>query len=188
MTDCNRENAVTIIIEIPGKPDGKRCSRCGHVKPFNHFHRAGSSRDGHHAYCIPCRKEYRATPAQRAVSSALRKRHAQKRREEWRAYREVNAEKEKKRSREWRRGNLDWFREYDQSEKARISKQAKRAVHKAIVDGTLKRQPCERCGSEVNIHAHHEDYSRPLDVIWLCRTCHGLRHREINDAKNPHSR
>ena len=27
------------------------------------------------------------------------------------------------------------------------------------------------------LHGHHEDYSQPLEVVWLCAPCHGLRHR-----------
>lgn len=56
-------------------------------------------------------------------------------------------------------------------------------VGNAIRDGRLVRQPCERCGGDENIHAHHEDYSKPLDVTWLCNPCHAQRHREINAAR-----
>jgi hypothetical protein len=35
-----------------------------------------------------------------------------------------------------------------------------------------------RCG-EPKVHAHHEDYSRPLDVTWLCQKCHVQRHVEL---------
>jgi hypothetical protein len=27
--------------------------------------------------------------------------------------------------------------------------------------------------------AHHEDYDRPLDVMWLCQPCHKQRHKEL---------
>lgn len=38
---------------------------------------------------------------------------------------------------------------------------------------------CERCGGAGPLDGHHEDYSRPLDVNWLCRRCHAARHREL---------
>lgn len=41
-------------------------------------------------------------------------------------------------------------------------------------------QPCEICGS-VEVHKHHEDYSRPLDVRWLCVPCHSEIH--MNERK-----
>lgn len=58
---------------------------------------------------------------------------------------------------------------------------ARNIAHAAIRDGKLKPKPCERCGFALGkIHAHHEDYSKPLEVTWLCQRCHGQRHREIN--------
>src|SRR5262245_57418077 len=36
--------------------------------------------------------------------------------------------------------------------------------------GKIKRQPCEVCGSTAQMH--HDDYSRPLEVRWLCRPHH----------------
>lgn len=56
----------------------------------------------------------------------------------------------------------------------------KRAAHilvgNAVRSGKLRRQPCAACNA-INTQAHHEDYSRPLDVIWLCAECHMRRHR-----------
>lgn len=62
-------------------------------------------------------------------------------------------------------------------------RQARVTVGNAIRDGKLIPAPCERCGSEIEIHAHHEDYSKPLEVMWLCTTHHGERHREINEER-----
>ena len=42
-----------------------------------------------------------------------------------------------------------------------------------------KPKHCQRCKAATPAKAldgHHEDYSRPLDVVWLCRSCHGLAH------------
>jgi hypothetical protein len=44
----------------------------------------------------------------------------------------------------------------------------------------LKPVVCEDCGLATQaraLHGHHEDYSKPLVVVWVCRKCHGKRHR-----------
>ena len=51
-----------------------------------------------------------------------------------------------------------------------------RSVHKAIKTGQLVRMPCEVCGSKAE--AHHPDYSKPLNVMWLCRKHHSEWHKE----------
>jgi hypothetical protein len=58
------------------------------------------------------------------------------------------------------------------------------AVSFAVTAGELVRQPCERCGATESadggpINGHHEDYDKPLEVIWLCRRCHARRHMEL---------
>jgi len=55
------------------------------------------------------------------------------------------------------------------------------ATGNAIRDGRLTRQPCETCGG-TPAQAHHEDYSRPLDVRWLCREHHAAHHRAQRQA------
>lgn len=56
---------------------------------------------------------------------------------------------------------------------------AREKVHNAIKSGKLIRLPCEKCG-ETQSHAHHEDYSKPLDVKWFCRK----HHREVHGGKH----
>ncbi|HTL13090.1 MAG TPA: hypothetical protein VL588_11405 [Bdellovibrionota bacterium] len=53
---------------------------------------------------------------------------------------------------------------------------ARVAVSNAIQSGKLTRQPCEQCGAE-RTHAHHDDYSEPLSVRWLCKPHHDAHHR-----------
>lgn len=54
---------------------------------------------------------------------------------------------------------------------------ARSAVSTAVRKGELIRPDiCSDCCNEGVIHAHHSDYSKPLDVEWLCRGCHFARH------------
>ncbi|MFY2608276.1 hypothetical protein [Achromobacter ruhlandii] len=62
---------------------------------------------------------------------------------------------------------------------------AKSEVMKAIRAGSLVRQPCEVCAGNPTasdgrslVHAHHEDYSKPLQVRWLCQRCHHREHHQ----------
>lgn len=57
---------------------------------------------------------------------------------------------------------------------------ANAAVAKALRDGILTQQPCSDCGREPAV-AHHEDYARPLDVVWLCRVHHVAAHTPAPD-------
>jgi hypothetical protein len=54
----------------------------------------------------------------------------------------------------------------------------------AIKRGELKRQPCEICSWPKNTQAHHDDYSKPLEVRWLCQK----HHRWMHSKKAQHSR
>jgi hypothetical protein len=90
----------------------------------------------------------------------------------------------------YRDTNAEAVREYDrkrQRERDRTKVLAQKAVDRAIRRGDIAPQPCEVCGVEDLrgsdgrrlIQAHHEDYTRQLDVRWLCVSCHGAEHRVI---------
>jgi hypothetical protein len=59
---------------------------------------------------------------------------------------------------------------------------AHRLVHLALRAGKLEKPDCcDGCGLDRRLEAHHEDYSKPLQVVWLCRSCHLRRHRPAKD-------
>lgn len=60
---------------------------------------------------------------------------------------------------------------YPEKQKARWILQA------AIQRGTVKRMPCDVCGNPKS-QAHHDDYDKPLEVIWLCALHHNEHHRK----------
>jgi hypothetical protein len=66
---------------------------------------------------------------------------------------------------------------------AQVKAAAQRAVTRAIASGELIRKPCVICAAfgafDPRSHGHHEDYSKPLDVIWLCSWHHINRHDHI---------
>jgi ribosomal protein S27AE len=53
---------------------------------------------------------------------------------------------------------------------------ARKKVARAVRSGALAKLPCVKCG-DPRTQAHHHDYSRPLEVEWLCQKCHALEHR-----------
>ncbi len=78
----------------------------------------------------------------------------------------------------WQAKNLPYHRasiaRYPEKDKAR------RQLIKAVKRGDIIRGECKVC-SKPNAHAHHEDYSKPLDVIWLCRQHHeDIHHNRLN--------
>lgn len=94
--------------------------------------------------------------------------------------------------------HIEYFREYerrrshlpDRRVQATTYRQKRRSVNRvkfvasylttnAIRDGRLIRQPCESCGATENIQAHHDDYSKPLEVRWLCFVCHRKVHGQL---------
>lgn len=90
--------------------------------------------------------------------------------------------------RAWRRANRDKQRAYDRKYKEASSRATrewnarnpeKRRAYNRVQDamraGKLKREPCGRCGGG-KTEAHHHDYSKPLDVTWLCKPCHVAKH------------
>ena len=139
----------------------KECFKCKTVKPLREFYKHSMMGDGHLNKCKECAKK------------------------------DVNENRLK---------NLERIREYDKQRshlphrkalQARVTKawrgadarrlKAHTAVAKAIRKGELVSSPCVRCGNTKSL-AHHEDYDKPLDVMWLCEPCHKQRHKELRET------
>ena len=63
-----------------------------------------------------------------------------------------------------------------------VQKYAHILVMRAIRKGKLTRPlQCTSCGNghKRALQGHHEDYSKPLDVIWLCDPCHKRYHAAV---------
>ncbi len=65
----------------------------------------------------------------------------------------------------------NWYRR--NQERVRLGRPAQAQVNYAIRKGLLVRpERCEACGVAGRIEAAHRDYDKPLDVRWLCLSCH----------------
>jgi hypothetical protein len=157
-------------------PASKACSKCGETKLAAEFYLAPSMRSGLNSHCKACRRAATGRYFRENKEACLEKLRL-KNRETYKPG-QKRSRQSPSRSRQTR---TEYQRQYraQHGERAR----ARKAVMTAIANGTLTPKPCERCGFGLGVHAHHEDYSKPLDVNWLCQTCHGHRHREINDER-----
>ena len=97
-----------------------------------------------------------------------------------RQWREKNPETNRENNAKWRAENKDKIslmkREYKQKNRERIL--ARKKTYRAIKSGEIKRpNACSMCGKPGKIEAHHEDYSKQLNITWLCALCHGKTRR-----------
>ena len=149
----------------------KVCRRCGVEKDIGSFYKHSRMLDGYLNICIDCTK-------------ARIKKHRDANIEKIRQYDKSRANDPKR---------VQARLEYSKTERGKeVTKKSrkkylenypmKRAAHvvtgNAIRDGRLIRETsCSECGSSENIEGHHDDYSKPLDVRWLCRKCHVSWHK-----------
>lgn len=162
--------------------DELSCNACKESLPLANFSVLRSAKRGYQYRCRACVKAYDA------------KRHA------------ANPEALNKRSREWKKKNRDivnethdrWRKDNREAYRAiqnrsgakqyiknkdcqehQLKVRARQKVNNEIKAGRLIRLPCEDCGCDTGVHAHHPDYNAPLDVKWLCKPCHDKEHVKI---------
>jgi hypothetical protein len=136
----------------------KECFKCNTVKLLEDFYKNPKMLDGHVNKCKECNKNDVTANRNKNI-------------ERVRAY-------DKDRSKNKHRIALakEVTKKWREEDPKRVA--AHNAVARAIKSGKLTRGLCERCGAE-KPYAHHEDYNKPLDIMWLCQPCHKQRHKEI---------
>jgi hypothetical protein len=133
----------------------KTCTKCSTTKPVTEYHKF---RNGLRPTCEACTNAQNREISMRP--NAIERRHARQKQYE------SLFERKKARAEQSIRMRI----KYPEKCKARD------ALNGAIRWGKIVKQPCEVCGS-IEVHAHHEDYSKPLEVKWLCQQHHIEIHR-----------
>ena len=144
----------------------KVCRECGVEKELGAFYKHSKMTDGHLNKCIECVKE--------RVGK----------------HRELNLEKIKAYdlARAKTPHRMAKNEAYAQSEKGKLAHKkalvnyrkrypliyaSKLLTSKALKHGELVRPTnCSQCSSDHKIEGHHDDYTKPLEVRWLCEKCH----------------
>jgi len=134
----------------------KLCVKCNCYISRSDFYYHESSKDKLRSYCKNCDHK----------SSALRNRADPDR-----------AIKDKARfsTEQGRADKLSQVKRYHEKYPERYK--ARQELNRAIRNGIIIQKPCKVCGFCIT-EAHHDDYSKPLDVIWLCKKHHAERHRK----------
>lgn len=149
-----------IPLIIDGIPRWK-CPKCGSYLPESEFTKTASRWNGICGYCKKCHRM-----RVHAWKDANRERIRLRSRIRSKAIYEANPKRFCDRRRVY-------AEKYPHKEKAR------HAVSDALRAGKISRPgECSNCGKACKPQGHHPDYSKPLDVIWLCSVCHSAADRK----------
>lgn len=117
----------------------------------------------------------------------------------WRYHQNLKENRKKKAdyAREWRRQNPQKARQQDEKKRKKYIEERKKyskkyarqykrnpiayaaryILNNAVRLGKIQKPlNCSRCAMIIKLHAHHHDYTKPLEVVWLCTKCHGKEH------------
>lgn len=142
----------------------KKCPGCGTVQHKTRFNKNASRKDGLQDYCGRCSSSIQ-NKFRRANREASRKYD----RVLYRRHREARLMK----SKAWRSNNP-------------IKERAHAETRRAKARGDIVvPDACDRCGcTEPRLEAHHADYLKPLEVDFLCGSCHVSWHNKHGEGLN----
>lgn len=138
-----------------------QCGKCKNFLPYDGFYKNKRTLLGIKSECRECHTKI-------SMLSRNKENHADINRGYARRAREKDVEKFRQREKAASRA------------RPKTEKTIARAkLNAAVRDGRIARPAeCQQCKKKARVTGHHHDYSRPLDVEWLCYECHGLKHRK----------
>ena len=155
------------------------CRACGKEKDseldFYHNRRVCK------ACCISSQVARQKTPAGRIKQAAARSRYnsSEHGAAKNKAYREspIGRESQRRGQKKFREGGGHAVIQDRYYAKFPEKKAAKELLRQAVKSGRkIKPDHCSECGQNTDLHGHHTDYFKPLDVQWLCQPCHVRAH------------
>lgn len=142
----------------------RTCKACHENKLESQYYTSKNRKDGLFPECKACIiKRTKAHAERYKLNPAWVAKERKRNRERQKLHRKaVSAACQRKYSKAWLAKNPD-------------KRRAHQTANNALRSGKLKRRTsCEICGqSGINPDKHHPDYSKPLEVLWVCRPCHG---------------
>lgn len=159
----------------------KICFKCGKEKSVSEFYKHSQMADGYLGKCKECTRK---TVLQHREENIDKIREYDRKRGEFPHRKEANKEYQKTEVGKiaTNRAKKKWSEQHPKERAAQC------ILKHAIRAGKIKKEPCEKCGSIIRIHGHHDDYTKPLDVRWLCPKCHSLHHKQLREERRPHGR
>lgn len=169
----------------------KFCPKCKENKPMSDFGSSSKSTDGHRCRCRKCESvaSLKYYHNNRSKCAATHQKWVDNNKDSIRLYSKKYHEDHVEEIAEYEKEKLncpkvkEQYQEYAARYRENNPKKVKahNAATIALRKGELIKQDCEDCFSDTNIDMHHEDYDKPLDVVWLCRKCHTRRHRDLKE-------
>ena len=71
----------------------------------------------------------------------------------------------------------EWRKTHPMTEAQKVKDRARSYAGVYLREGRIAKENCTSCGSKES-QMHHPDYSKPIDIVWLCRKCHLLVHKK----------
>jgi len=163
-------------------PD-KECRGCKQVKDLGAFYKRKKGKDGIDPQCKECRTTYQRKWLKKPSSKIVVQKWLEANKNYGHEYyeshkgppavfmtQEERAESDKKSHTIARQKHR---KKYPDRERAR------RLVLQALKNGDLIRLRCQVRKCKIIGQAHHPDYSKPLEVEWLCRKHHLALHAQL---------